>query len=272
MDQYREGIPEPGSSQFSQYREGSPEPPPQPKGTAILRAGYNPRSQIYNFQELTEEQHPHVHRLPHLKSVGSKQLAHAVRGTKTPATAGEDESSFICLLFGSPFQPGEPLMQLWDLVMIAMLAYTAFYTTYEVCFPNNESKVSFVFDMLVLAGFSVDIVIKFNMAYEDPMNNLMMTNRRLIVQHYLKGSFLLDFVSTFPWDLVGTGSGSSPRLIRLLRLMKLLRLLRTSKCQHARDEGEQCAYEHLGLLEDDPPRYGHHPLVYVRMDACRQRG
>ena len=130
-------------------------------------------------------------------------------------------------------------MQLWDLVMIAMLAYTAFYTTYEVCFPNNESKVSFVFDMLVLAGFSVDIVTKFNMAYEDPMNN-----------HKF----------------------NTPRLIRLLRLMKLLRLLRTSKCQHARDEGEQCAYEHLDLLEDDPPRYGHYPLVYVRMDACRQRG
>jgi hypothetical protein len=121
------------------------------------------------------------------------------------------------------------MMQTWDLVMVFMLFYTAFYTTYQVSFPEEVTTAGLAMDTIVLIAFTLDIVIKFNLAFTCASTNRLVTNHVAIAKHYLRKSFVLDFVSTFPWDLIGTGSGSSPRLIRLLRLMKLLRLLRTSR-------------------------------------------
>jgi hypothetical protein len=139
--------------------------------------------------------------------------------------------STCALVFAEPFHPEEPIMELWDIVMMVLLIYTAFYTTYQVCFLTAEDagSLALAIDTGVMLAFVADVVIKFNLVTTDDLTNELITNRYLIASKYLKGSFLLDFVSTFPWDLAGTDAGSSPRLIRLLRLMKLLRLLRTSK-------------------------------------------
>jgi potassium voltage-gated channel Eag-related subfamily H protein 2/potassium voltage-gated channel Eag-related subfamily H protein 7 len=82
-----------------------------------------------------------------------------------------------------------------------------------------------------MALFIVDMVKQFSTKFASPKTGLMIAHRwgkEGIVQHYLRGSFLMDLVSTIPWDLLGTGSGASTRLIRLLRLTKLVRILHVS--------------------------------------------
>jgi hypothetical protein len=127
------------------------------------------------------------------------------------------------------FHPDDKLIQHWDLVMVILLIYTAFYTTWECSFPDAAElagKAGFIADFLVMICFFLDIMKSFNLAYEAPFTRLKVTSRWSIAKKYARGWFLLDFGSTMPWDLLGVINGSQPRLIRLLRLAKLARLLR----------------------------------------------
>ena len=78
-----------------------------------------------------------------------------------------------------------------------MLGYTAFFTTYQVAFGTvNEMPNSiemFWADFVVMVFFFVDIVLKFNLAYESSTDGLLVTNRCTIATKYLRGWFLADF-------------------------------------------------------------------------------
>jgi hypothetical protein len=124
------------------------------------------------------------------------------------------------------------MIQNWDLLMVFLLAYTTFWTTYQCSFPNADEwsgQTGVVCDNLVMVGFFLDIAKNFNLAYESEESRAMITSRRLIAKRYAKSWFLLDLGSTIPWDSLGLIGGSSPRLLRLLRLTKLARLLRANQ-------------------------------------------
>ena len=59
-------------------------------------------------------------------------------------------------------------------------------------------------------------------------------DRKLICQMYLRGWFVLDVLSSVPWDLVfkGVKFGNIwqlPKVLKILRVSKLLRLLRFAR-------------------------------------------
>ena len=90
--------------------------------------------------------------------------------------------------------------------------------------------------------FFLDIVLSFRTAFFAPDGDLV-TNLGDIAIRYLKGSFIVDLVSTVPLDLVMLawgGEGSFLRSIRLLRALKLLRLARilrlSSFLEHQEDD------------------------------------
>jgi potassium voltage-gated channel Eag-related subfamily H protein 7 len=130
------------------------------------------------------------------------------------------------------FLPEDACIHQMELLMMIALFYTAFFTTYQVAFGTVDamcnSQEVFVVDFVVMLFFFLDVLIKFNLAYVSPVDGLNVTNRQKIVTKYMRGWFLADFMSTFPWDMV-ISVGSSPRLIRLLRLAKLMRLVRASR-------------------------------------------
>ena len=47
----------------------------------------------------------------------------------------------------------------------------------------------------------IDILVNFNSAYYDNNGNLV-KDRKTIVSNYLKTWFLLDFIASFPFDLI----------------------------------------------------------------------
>ena len=72
----------------------------------------------------------------------------------------------------------------------------------------------------------------------------------MIREHYLRGWFLIDLVSSIPLEIItailvsldggaGDGEGTGLRLLRALRLVRLLRLLRLLKLQR-----------YINILED----------------------
>jgi hypothetical protein len=134
-----------------------------------------------------------------------------------------------CLARVPLFVPDGTFIQTLDMLILACLAYTSFFTTYQLAFGSDEHPVeAFEIDMFVMVLFFLDMIIQCNLAYADQYTGSLITNRDMILSNYFYGWFLIDLASTIPWDLLGAGSGGggSTRLIRLLRLAKLLRLLR----------------------------------------------
>jgi hypothetical protein len=128
-------------------------------------------------------------------------------------------------------KPQSIVTNLMNLFYCLPLYPNSFFTTYQVAFgtvdPVCNSRTFWVVDFVVMLFFFLDISVKFNLAYVSAIDGVTITNRNKIVNQYLRGWFLADFLSTFPWDYLGLGS--SPRLIRLLRLAKLMRLVRASR-------------------------------------------
>jgi CRP-like cAMP-binding protein len=78
------------------------------------------------------------------------------------------------------------------------------------------------------AFFAVDIVLNFFTAYYDATERLV-ARRRDIVMHYLRTSFALDVLGSFPFELLVHGSSASlaavvkfPRLLRMRRVYSFL--------------------------------------------------
>ena len=132
----------------------------------------------------------------------------------------------------------------WDTVTMLAIVFTALVTPYEIAFlpmATSATEPLFIINRFMDVIFIVDMLITFRMMYtaadgEDA--TMWIADPMRIAVHYLKGWFLLDFVSIAisGLDIVGVmeqGSSLSGlrvlRILRAARLIKLVRLLRASR-------------------------------------------
>jgi hypothetical protein len=155
-------------------------------------------------------------------------------------------------------------MPYWDFTSFAMLFFTAVVTPVEVVFTRDGDPGWFFLNLLVNLFFFCDLILNFFMAYQEDANKgtQWVTDRRLIIRHYVRTWFVLDLLTVVPFSMIakivaeepilcidgvgvlhsnkscnqeaeaGTNSAELLRLIRtlrLLRLVKLLRILRASR-------------------------------------------
>jgi len=90
---------------------------------------------------------------------------------------------------------------LFDALIILLLLYTATYVPFKICYEDETSNVQFVFDLLVDFCFFVDIILTFFTAYQDNLGTLE-TRKSKIAIHYIKGFFVIDVVTTLPFQLI----------------------------------------------------------------------
>lgn len=97
-----------------------------------------------------------------------------------------------------------------------------------------------IWEVIVDASFWVDIVLNFRTAFTEPsahVDEALVTSYRRIVLRYIRGFFILDFVSTVPWDLVNASMGLAQlfkiskvgKLVRVMRMLKITKMLRVFK-------------------------------------------
>lgn len=143
----------------------------------------------------------------------------------------------------------------WDLLIALSILYTALVTPVEVGFTSSTSFTWFFWvNQVVNAIFIVDMLLQFFTAYQLP-NEDWVYDERKIVEHYLSGPFVVDFVASFPYDLVAMAfeeswvtDVSAARLFRLVRLLKLLRLMRSSKLLRKYRADMTLSYGSLNVL------------------------
>jgi hypothetical protein len=126
--------------------------------------------------------------------------------------------------------PDNRLKQVWNFLAIFLLLYTFILTPYLIAFEEVEIGSSWFFvDVFVDCCFFVDIFITLNSAYPNSDGELVIS-RKEIFMNYLKGMLIIDFLSVFPFYLIGDSKSSRSNVfIRFLRMARLTRIFRASK-------------------------------------------
>jgi hypothetical protein len=106
----------------------------------------------------------------------------------------EEEQKASCLIFPSTNKP----KMAWDMYVVVLLLYTAFFVPYKVCFVDTSTRFDFILDCFIDASFCTDIILTFFTAVDDGKGNVI-TNKKDIACRYLSGWFAIDIITTIPF-------------------------------------------------------------------------
>jgi hypothetical protein len=86
----------------------------------------------------------------------------------------------------------------------------------------------------------LDIIVQFNTTFFDPLSGEEVFDKVLIKKTYLKGRFIIDFLSTVPFDVIVQAiTGEKISILPLLSLLKLIRVTRISRIIESMNVKEQ---------------------------------
>ena len=154
--------------------------------------------------------------------------------TDSEDSGSEDEKkkNFIIL-------PDSKFKKLWDSLIAIVILYSSICTPYKLAFEDSNTNKEDVVDIIVDILLGIDLVLNFFSAYYDSEENLVKSRKKIIIK-YLKGWFIIDFISIFPFFLIINNNKASsitrlskvskiPKIYKLLKLTKLLRITKMSK-------------------------------------------
>ena len=120
------------------------------------------------------------------------------------------------------------------------LLYTAMLTPFEVGFMSGwatepppewtNTAAGFATTLFALNRvcdlvFLLDILVQFNLAYIDPISQRIERNRRALADRYLHSGFVLDALSTIPFDLIAAlvdaNTGGEAGVLRAMRALRV---------------------------------------------------
>ena len=113
-------------------------------------------------------------------------------------------------------------------IIFRVLLYTFIITPYRLAFVEEDDLYWIMISAFVDFLFFVDIILTFFSAYFDCEDNLI-TQKGKIAKNYIRGWFILDFVSIFPFFTLISIDKQYNTLARIGRLPKLYKLLRMTK-------------------------------------------
>ncbi|CAK0847740.1 unnamed protein product [Prorocentrum cordatum] len=147
--------------------------------------------------------------------------------------------------------PDWSLRLAWDLFVISMVLCDCVILPYQLAEFRTDKGFDAVWLWFTVIIFLCDLILNFFTGYhagkkdEHLQEGTLVTDRKSVAIHYLRGWFWIDFLSTVPWSKVAEAFNSDGRmdtssagqvtklakiikLTRLLRLMRMLRLYKVS--------------------------------------------
>jgi len=128
-------------------------------------------------------------------------------------------------------------MNRWDTILIAALVFTGIFTPWEVAFLEPARDAIFLLNCVLWLFFVADMFLQFFLVRTRPGDGVEnVTSHVELMLIYLRGWFLIDFISVLPFDIISVITGNSDlmklkgfRVLRLLRGVKILRIFRASR-------------------------------------------
>lgn len=169
----------------------------------------------------------------------------------TPSPKADDAGVLV------PFKtPGEVCLVdpswtsklVWDIYVMLVVLMDAMVLPFQLSFKNSYDPDGFddFWFWLTTMTFSADIIASFNTAIPrgddvdvDDAKETLIVERRVIAITYLRGWFVLDFISTVPWSrivdtMVGPGGGPMVTVAKLAKVLKFIRIIRLMKMLRAK--------------------------------------
>jgi hypothetical protein len=130
-----------------------------------------------------------------------------------------------------PIDPDSNFKTFWDIILMAFIFYQMAYLPLQMAFTLPDLQFFIVIDLIQTVYFLADIVINFHTGFV--IEGQFITDHKRIAVHYFKTWFLIDFVSSVPFDLLISNEDNtlnkSLRILVLLRALRLVRILRVFK-------------------------------------------
>ncbi|HIJ83792.1 MAG TPA: hypothetical protein HPQ00_06250, partial [Magnetococcales bacterium] len=125
-------------------------------------------------------------------------------------------------------KPGHYLNIFWNYLMLLGIAWYGFSIPIVIALRLETPEWSNIINIILSTLFMVDIFIIFRTPFLK--DNELVTDPRIIRQHYLKHRFALDLTATIPWDLILIvllpDNHGFDNLIIVARMFRVLRLFR----------------------------------------------
>ena len=141
----------------------------------------------------------------------------------------EEEMPGYCLT--NTIHPDSRFRQQWNFASLLVVLYCCIDIPVDICFyPSIEVNAGFVVNCIFDIFFIVDIFLNMNTGFEK--HGVVIMDRRLARNKYLKNGFIIDFIASVPIDYLSfanNGGGNmtkASKLIRVLRIFRLVRLFR----------------------------------------------
>jgi len=96
---------------------------------------------------------------------------------------------------------GHSTKQFWDDIIILMIFYSAVTTPYSIAFSSESYGFLFFNEIVLDFIFLSDIVLNFFSAYKDT-NDYIVVDHEKIAKNYIKGWFIVDLLSLFPFNFI----------------------------------------------------------------------
>ncbi|GAX84236.1 hypothetical protein CEUSTIGMA_g11659.t1 [Chlamydomonas eustigma] len=126
----------------------------------------------------------------------------------------------------------DTIRMLWDCLLLVTLLYIIVVTPFVIAFSINTADVTTSFgavDMTINAILMADVIMGFRTSFID-RNGQLRSGRKDICVHYLTGWFVVDLVSSLPFDNMTTDSRLGVlKAFRLLKAIKYLNVFNTIK-------------------------------------------
>ena len=127
--------------------------------------------------------------------------------------------------------PASRVRIFWDLQMLVFVVYVALLFPYYMGFNTEATGGVAIFEAIIDYLFIADLVLNFRTGYVD-RNGIVVLDGWRVCAHYLRTWFCLDFVSSFPLELLlgpAFRNLNAAKLLKIGKLFKALKMLRIGK-------------------------------------------
>ncbi|MEW8144102.1 MAG: ion transporter, partial [Candidatus Thiodiazotropha endolucinida] len=131
--------------------------------------------------------------------------------------------------------PDRRFKVVWEIYVLVVTTFITISAPLRVVFSTINPTLLLFCDTVGTLTFLADIIIKFNTGIM--IRQELVTNRKTIAIHYLRGMFIFDLIAALPfsWIFAYSQAAFVKRIFRyflLLRLFKLLSITKTLKRAH----------------------------------------
>jgi len=172
---------------------------------------------------------------------------------------------------GFVIHPFNPVKSAWDASTAIWIVYSAIMVPYRMAFGLEAHGGELMFDKFVDMCFMTDIVLAFRTAYY-PEEGELVTDPGMIASTYLKGWFLPDFMSSFPFDSVAKAvlgdaqNAETMRVLKMIRLLRLLKIMRMVRMSRLLDKFQDAMSVKSGIMIS--VKFGFYAAICAHYLAC----